>query len=287
VSFGRIRGVEVKDVGTVTEDNNEISIPWKHIVERVKIQADKDRMESQEKQKLAAENLVKTKQEAFKLMNHFFNKYFDDNLSSYNNGLSSHDGDFTLQNFTQPWERTDQDGNIEEGPMVTIRHSLTVNNETQHGVTILEAESMEHLISTLLKFFFTPSVEKTSPSVPSFTSMWNNSTILPYIAPLLLIIAPFFLLGLVPSIFLTVLMVVFGLFALTFLLPFLLPLGGLFSLLFMDESFFSTGSDSISSKDDILQPIFALAEAATEVPLLNITTTDIAEIVTNIPRMFS
>ena len=149
----------------------------------------------------------------------------------------------------------------------------------------MQAESLDHLIAAGLQLLLSSGLEKSS-SIPSL------STVLPYIAPFLLIISPFLLFGLIPSMFFTVLFIFFGILALTFLLPFILPLGGLMGAFFMDDDFFHSekfddfdfySSDDFLDKYDILEPVY---KAVTEATVTDATVDTIAEIVTNIPRMF-
>merc|ERR1712243_251863 len=63
-------GVEIGDgVDIISNEENELSLPWKHIVQKVKI----------EKEELDRERIRKRK-EALKFMNTFFNEFFSDDF---------------------------------------------------------------------------------------------------------------------------------------------------------------------------------------------------------------
>jgi len=244
-------GLEVKEL----EQDNEISLPWKHIVERVKLAREKEKDTLKEEEKRVSE----TNREALRFLNTFLTKYLDGNISHENIPKPSY----------QQIDRIEQLEDLDEGPLVTIRHSLTVNNKTEHGVTIMHADSLDQLVATGLQLLFSSGLEKSS-------SLASLSTVLPYIAPFLLILSPLLLLGLMPTMFFTTLFIIFGFLSLIFLLPFILPLVGIMSAFFMEDDFFA--DEDFSNKNDILQPFYKeVTEAAT---------TTLAEIVTNIPRMF-
>jgi len=265
--------VEIDDkVDRISNDDNELKLPWKHIVERVKIEKDelqKDRMKKREEAKA---QLEMKRKEALKFMNTFFSEFFSDDFL---------DADSELRPPTQELERVEQVAS-EEKPMMTLKHSVTVNNKTQNGTTVIHAESLLPLIKQGMGYLFSTDLEKSS-TIESFYY------ILPFLAPFILILAPFLLIGILPSMFFTVLFIMFGVLAFVFFLP-MIPLGGLFSTIFMSDIFtpdsFSTKEDHFLDYDpiDYVQPFL---EAITEANISNDTASTVANIVSNVPRMFS
>jgi len=244
----------------VKNSENDLKLPWKHIVERIKIDAE----EKRKKEIKRREQKDKEKEEAIKFMNTFFNDFFSESGSN-------------VHRFDSFYEDI-RDGNQllrdeEDDPMITISHSLTVDNKTQEGVTSLPASSVGPIIRETLDHFLFSS-EKTSSS--------SLGLLLSHLAPFLILAVPLlFLMGFIPVF--TLLFLVIGLFAFSFLIP-LLPLAGFFGLPLLMSEVFSLPDEGFSlveaaSKVDDIQPII---EAVTE--SVNIST--VAEFVTNVPRTF-
>merc|ERR1712243_222199 len=93
-------GVEIGDgVDIISNEENELNLPWKHIVQKVKIEKeelDRERIRKREEAKVQLENKRK---EALKFMNTFFNEFFSDDF---------YEEDYELRPPTKELERIEQ-----------------------------------------------------------------------------------------------------------------------------------------------------------------------------------
>merc|ERR1719244_936345 len=193
----------------------------------------------------------------------------------FNNLLSGNDFHFIekddLRNIFTNNERSMEEisYNSEENPeLMTITHSMTVNNETKEGIFTLSTSAVGPLLKDLLGEGFL------SEDLPPVVFFLIVSVIA---VPIILTVVPvMFVLGFVPLIFLAVIAIMLGV-GMMFFMPFISVASDTFSWFFDDSDVITHAA----SKEDIFYPI-----NDTTIDIDDITTT-VTEFVTNVPRYFN